>query len=519
MKNIMLQSYKFNLENKIVYVYILLLSSIIPILSIINPILLGSDEVLTFRANVNIINYLYVFDLKNLLIELFKDFHPPGRNLFPLISIYFFGENISALRFPYYLLWIGSCFLAFKIVQNYSSNILAGILSTTLIAGSGLFHIQVLGLGHGVVTFIGLLIIYILSKHFKKKIEFIPFKEFNLISLISFIGFLFYNTFVLIIINLYLIQFFLILKSDIKYLKPFFISSFLFASLHLLYLLLFIGLPYLIVNEPSFIQFLTKIFGNLNFGNWDQKPFGQFHQYLVRGKGLSLSLQPLINNISYLNWHFFPFISIVIIPISIIYLFFKHRYIFVLLFSYFLVINFFMSWTAPGHFASFFIWLIPFFSLSVLEFSKNYKLKYLIILFSIIFISFTLFYHVKPYNEKNYPYEVVKKFNGLLIWPSNLNKPFKEISDEIIRYNKHNSKIGYTTSNAMFQYYFKDDSTRHITLDNLKILYEKKLCTDKVKKMKLEILISTNILPKPCDIIIKKVLKFDNSSIIVFLLN
>lgn len=518
----MLQFFKHNKSKNLIYIYLLFLSSIIPILAIINPVLVGSDETLTFRTNSNILNHLYDLDFKNIFVELFKDFHPPGRNLFPLISIHFFGENISALRIPYYLLWIGSCFLTFKIVQNYSSSFLPSFLCITLTAGSGLFQLQIMGLGHGVVTFIGLLIIYRLLKIFKKKVNIIPFKEFYIISILSFICFLFFNTFILIIISLYIIQFFLILKNNIKFLKPFFISSFIFGSLHFIYLLLFLGLPYLIVHEPLFIEFLEKIFGSLNFGNWDYKPFGQYHQYLFRGDGIHLNYQSLINNISYLNWNFFPYISIIIIPISVIYLYIKHKQIFILLLPYLLVTSFFMAPPTAQHFASIFIWLLPFFSLFISEILSDYKLKIFVILLSILMIFFTLYCHIKIYDEKNYPYSLVKKFNGTLpfeLWPQNLYIPVKEASDLIKIYNKKDVEIGYTGSNEMFMHYFEDNSIKFLGHDVMKILSEENLCIDKVKKLQLKVLISRNYHPLPCNKIIKKVLKFDNSSIVVFLLN
>ena len=512
----MFQFFKDRIVDKSVYIYILILSSLVPISSMLNP-QLRNDEVLTFLININILNYLYDFEFKNILVELFKDWHPPGRNLFSITSIFIFGESIFALRLPYYLLWIASCFLSFKITKIFSSNNLPGFLSTTLIAGSGLFHMQIMGFGHGVVTFFGLLIIYKLSNYFKKNNTFIPFKEFNIICGLSFICFLFFNTFILITINLYLIQFFLILKNNNKFLIKFFISSFLIGSLHIIYLLLFLGLPYLIVNEPQFIDLLIKFFGNFNFGNWDYKPFGQYHQYLIRGEAASLNYESFISNISYLNWHFFPFISIIIIPISIIYIYLKHKYIFILLLPYFFITSFFMQGNTANHFASIFIWLLPFFSLFVSKVFFDNKSKVVILIFSIILISFTLFYHVKPYNEKNYPFTLIEKFNGLLIWPPNLNRPLKNISEEIKKYNNNNVEIGTSIDDAMTHFYFRDSSITKLKYDDLKILAEQNLCENKLKKIK--VLIYMNTFPRPCSKIIKKVLKFNNSNIVVFLLN
>ena len=309
------------------------------------------------------------------------------------------------------------------------------------------------------------------------------------------------------------------LKNDIKFLKFFFMSSFIFGSLHLLYLLLFLGLPYLIVNEPLFTEFLEKIFGNLNFGNWDYKPFGQYHQYLSRGDGVHLNYKALIANISYLNWHFFPYISIIIIPVTIIYLYIRHKFFFVLLLSYLLVTSFYMAEPTAQHFASFFIWLLPFFSIFVGEMIVDYKSKVFVILFSILMISFTFYYHVKPYNEKNYPYSLVNKLKGKVLWPQNLNIPVKEVADKIKIYNKNDKDIGYSHQNEMFLLYFQDNSIQFLDFDILKILSKDNLCIDKIEKIQLKVLILKDYSPKPCDKIIKDIFKFNNSSIIVYLLN
>ena len=63
---------KINKKN-FIYVLLLTLSFLIPLNSIINPQLFN-DEVLTFHVNLEILNSLYNFDIKNLLIEILKFF-------------------------------------------------------------------------------------------------------------------------------------------------------------------------------------------------------------------------------------------------------------------------------------------------------------------------------------------------------------------------------------------------------------------------------------------------------------
>ena len=141
---------------------ILVLIFFIPLSSVLNPQLIGEDEVLTFLVNVEIIESFKNLSLKDFLTNLIKDFHPPGRNLFSVPLILIFGENITALRLPYYLLWIVTCCLSLKIIHELNGKKNTLVLNTFLISGTGIFHIQIMGFGHGMVTFMGMFLIYIL---------------------------------------------------------------------------------------------------------------------------------------------------------------------------------------------------------------------------------------------------------------------------------------------------------------------------------------------------------------------
>ena len=89
----------------------------------------------------------------------------------------------------------------------------------------------------------------------------------------------------------------------------------------MLYYLIFLGLPYLLVNEAqTTLPIIENIFGKLSFGNWDQKPFGQYHQYTVRQNALKFNYSSFLANIKYLNWHFLPYLSVFVIIFATIYL-------------------------------------------------------------------------------------------------------------------------------------------------------------------------------------------------------
>ena len=339
---------------------ILGLISLIPLSSLLNPQLMGEDEVLTFLVNIEILESLKNLSPKDFFINLIKDFHPPGRNLLSIPSIIIFGENITALRLPYYILWIFTCYFSLKIINELNGNKDTLIFNTFLIAGTGIFHIQIMGFGHGMITFLGIYLIYKLIIFSRKKQLFFPHKFFNQIAILSFVGFLFFNTFILLTFNLFLIQLFLILKNDKKEFLPFFFISVVHFFLYLFYYFVFLGLPYLLVNEAkTFLPIIENIFGKLSFGNWDQEPFGQYHQYTVRQNALKLEYSSLLANIKYLNWHFLPYLSIFVIIFAKIYLLKNQKIVFFFIITYFLFVNFLMAGNTGQHFVSFFIWLIP----------------------------------------------------------------------------------------------------------------------------------------------------------------
>ena len=101
--------YKGKTKLYLFIIYCLFLLVLIPFKSLYDPQLLGDDEALTYIVNINLLDHWSNFNFKGFISELIKDWHPPGRNLLSLLSISFFGENITSLRIPYYIFWICTC--------------------------------------------------------------------------------------------------------------------------------------------------------------------------------------------------------------------------------------------------------------------------------------------------------------------------------------------------------------------------------------------------------------------------
>ena len=181
-------------------IYTLVLSTLIPLKFIINPNLYGEDEVLTFNINLEILNFIKNFDFISIIVELIKDWHPPGRNVLSSFTLLFMAENISSARFTYYIIWIISCFIAVSITRKISNNV-CGFICATILCGSGLFHVQIMSFGLGAVTFFGLLMIKTLLE-INVSSKSIDQKNYLKLMTISLFGFIFFNTFLPIVVGL-----------------------------------------------------------------------------------------------------------------------------------------------------------------------------------------------------------------------------------------------------------------------------------------------------------------------------
>ena len=506
----------FNINYVTIIFFVICLTFSTSLLSFLNPQLHGEDEALTFLVNESLTNHISNFNLTGIASELLKDWHPPGRNLLPILSLKIFGLNLSSLRLPYLLIWIITCILATLITKKYSNNLFA-FTCGFLLGGSGLFHIQTMALSHGVVTFVGMLIVYLITRNEYLISKKISSKQFFSLSMILYIGFLFFNTLILVAFMLHLIQFFLIIKhKNIRIeLRNFILISLLITSLYIIYYLIFLGIPYLMVNSQEFIFFLQKTFQISDFGNWDGKNFGQLHQYTVRSDSSKLNFSSILNNIRYLNWHFFPFLSIIIIIFGIITLWSNFKLILVLFTPYFIITNFYMIGNTAQHFTSNFIWLIPFSCIFLSKIIKNNVFKYIFnAAICISLLSFTIWAHIYPYNEHNYPYKTINYVYGDMKWPSNLNRPLQKISNIIHSQASKKDVIGFTTDGAISLYYLRDLKTIQITNETLK-KFTSNNCEQ--LKNKIQILISNKNLTSSCLSFIAKKYTFNNSNLRIYI--
>ena len=498
-------------------IYTVALSIFVPLKFVLFPNLFGEDEVLTYLINVEIINSLKDLDVKSIFIHLLKDWHPPGRNVLPVIPLMIFSEEIYVARFVYLIFWVLSALLAVQISKKIS-NKFSGFVCVSLIFGSGLYHIQILSFGIVLVTFFGLVIIWLLLN--KGHENLINDKLYINLMIVCFIAFLFFNTFLLILIgiNFLVIYQILFLKKNNNFaLKKYITLASFFAFLYIIYYCIFIVMPFLITNSPSFINLLTYLFGELNFGNWDGKPFGQYYQYIHRSETSEFNYLPLINNLKYLNWHFFPFLGPLILILGIFMMLKEYKNIFFIFLPFLVIMNFYIQGRSMAHFVSYVIWSIPFFSLIFQnKLFERFISRILVIIFISIVFSFSYLFHIKTYDENTYRYDLVKKLFGLYIWPSNIKRPLVEISNLVKEISNLNDRMIYSIDGSLVKYYLKDYNFKKINIDNMSKIGN----TEEFKKFKdIKIYITDNSKIKPCQNIILKKHSFSGSNIVVYQFN
>lgn len=416
------------IDHKYIYLAVILLSFITCFRALIHPQLYGEDEATTFITALNILNDLKNFEIFNFFKSIITANHPPARYLLPIPFLEIFGESIVSMRVPYFFLWIGSCVLSTKIAFKIGGSLNA-ILTGLFLSISGLFNIEILSLSHGATVFFGLLLINEIIKN-KINEDYIFNKKFKLfkINLILLIGFIFFSSWSAIIFGFY---FFLVLnylkkKDPFHYIIKLFLFTLPFFLFYLFYYLIFVGFPFWIINLNG-LEIFNDFFNKNIIINPD--PFGQLHQYILRAENSSLNITSLITNIRVINWAYMPVIGPILFIFGIINVYKKHKNIFFIIFFYLFLFNFYLNGQTGQHVQTIFIMLFAFSINELINYFKNKKFLIYLVFIKLVFLIITTYnFHLKLYNETNFPYHYQKFFFSSYKWPQNLVRPLDQIA-------------------------------------------------------------------------------------------
>ena len=385
----------------------------------------GDDEMVSIfiaqELYQHVIN-LKFFDFSSVLLQ---NYHPPGRELVLMLSHFVFEDNLVNARIISVTLYAFIIIKLFELSYKISNDKFISFFISTLIVFTGMFQIQAMVSIHGVTTLMGILMIIKFLDIQERKNNLLK-SDIYMIIIFNFIAFLFSNSFLLISLPSFIILNYLLIINDYKLKKIIYLNT-IILIFYLLYYLVFLFVPYYL-HENGFTN----------------EPIGQYYKYLYRIENTNLKFTSLIENFKIVNFYTFPILFYILSLLGTLFLFLKFRFIFILLFLYFITFQFFIKISTGQHYLSYIIWTFPFGIYYIIERIIKIKIikKNFIILSPavlLIIFSWTFNYHIKFYNEKNFP-----KFTAIenLIdfkWTHNKRFPLVDIENELMQIKKNNT--------------------------------------------------------------------------------
>ena len=137
-----------------------------------------------------------------------------------------------------------------------------------------------------------------------------------------------------------------------------------------------------------------------------------------------------------------PLVGPILFFLGIFNVYKKHKNIFFMIILYFFLFSFYFSGNTGQHIQTLFIILFAFSINELITSFKNKKLLTYFVFTKLVFlILITYNFHIKIYNEKNYPYNFEKIFFVQQKWPQNLVRPLDKIVLTLTETLKKNGPI------------------------------------------------------------------------------
>jgi hypothetical protein len=284
------------------------------------------------------------------------------------------------------------------------------------LALSGLFQIQVMGLGHGVATFWGLAVIGWMVRHPPQGLSTRESRLHYIIAAsLAVMGFLWFTSLFVLSVGLHAYYLVRTLRIDanerLLALRWWCVLTVPYGIFYLAYYAIFLGLPYYLVAK------------GIAAG-----PFGQLHQYHVRADTAHFNIDAMIENIKVTNYYTFPVVFLIVTLIGLAVVMRRFPYVGFVVVPYAFIVSFYMSGDTGQHFLSFVIWMLPFGVAGLVDYAKSRTLR---LIFASVLISWTVVLHVWPYPDARYPYWVSKLTFGDPKWLSNSLFPLEEIKNAL----------------------------------------------------------------------------------------
>lgn len=432
----------------------------------------GEDELGVYVTADQLAQAFKTHDWFTIARVLVGSYHPPGRFLLATASFLIFNPSPFALRLPTFVIWVAACVLAADIAQRLTGA-KAGLITGVLLGASGLFNLEALGFGHGVLTFWVMLFIWLYLKN--------P-KQYLLGGIILAVGFLWFTSLLPIIGMYHLYYAWRAIKE--KTIKRYIVLTLPFVVFYVLYYLIFLGVPYY-----AWMHGIRS------------RPVGQLHQNLARAGSSQINLISFIENLKGLNWYHLPFISWLFLLAGLVWQWRQRRQLFWILTPYGLLFSFYIMDNSLQHFLSYYIWLLPFGVAAIWQWgsmqSQDWQGAILILLIAscVGAAAFGYIANMRRYNEVTYPYTLEAAVFGSGKWRTNLIRPLPQIAADLAQHLGPADQWTVTIDGTLPMFYFPD--SRYVLFNNT--------CQG------LRVLVRSKNQPLACDRMPRQVITYPNS--------
>lgn len=419
-------------------------------------------------------------------------YHPPGRFLLATVSFLLFGPSIVALRLPAVVVWVATCVLAADITRRLV-NKWAGLITGILLGASGLFSLEAMGFGHGVLTFWVMLFIWLKLKNPIWDLDSYRARRHYLLGgSILALGFLWFTSLLPIAGMYHLYYFYLVARQkNLEKVRQYLLLTIPFIFFYVGYYLIFLGLPQFAITHGI-----------------RERAVGQLHQNIARAQSAHFNTQSFIENIRGLNWYHLPFVSWFLLLIGVVAQWRYARILFWLLMPYALLFSFYIVDNTSQHFLSYYIWLLPFAVAGLWQWGQRRGRDWqgvVICALAAMCISAAAFGYVtsvRRYTEASYPYGLETKVFGLSKWRTNLDRPLPQIAADLERILEPADQWTATTDGTLPLYYFPDP--RYVS-------------PEEVSCQNLRAYVRSRTQPLLCDLVPEEVLTYPESFLEVVL--
>ncbi len=416
----------------------------IPALTIMDAQFRHEDEVLTLRVSAYLAHLIRNAGVKAFVQRLISSYQPPARYIVVLPFVSILGASEAVLRLPNIFLWVAVCMVAANIGWHLAG-CWGGFFSGTLLAVSGLFDIEAMGLGHaGETLWIMLLINLLLSVSGRYIRASQIHKKYLLGGLYCAVGFVWFTALLPVCAGYHTFYGIIILhgQKSWKNFKKYLLLTLPFAGFYLVYYAIFFGWPaYLVYSGQS---------GSL----------GQLHHNLRRADTSHLNITSMIQNLRALNWYVFPFFSWILLIAGMIYQARYHTKIFAILLGYGVLWSFYLSGNTAQHFFAYFCWLIPFGIAAFERVTTGWNKKIYLRLSWIVIVMtglWTYQTHIKTYTYATYPEHLLSAVWGQTLWRNNIHRPMEEMAQQLQRILTPSDQFIVLSDGAFPLYYFRDE--------------------------------------------------------------